>query len=148
MLQNSKKLAEVQMMLIVMCNVFTCRDITSACNSINELQAAIQNSGITDEVKAALDTAREDDYTCVKFPDSTPKEFTILSFVQKPDGTNRNSSCTDWTTNKPTLLPRTHFNPKTLPWDTTTLEWDHVNTRGAPETQMPSWRTGSAPPKR
>lgn len=73
LLQNSKNLVEVQMLLTVMCNIFTYRDITSACNSINELQADIHNSGITDEVKAALDTARVEDYTCVKITDSTPK---------------------------------------------------------------------------
>lgn len=73
LLQNSRNLAEIQMLLTVMCNVFTLRDITSASNSINELQAAIQNAGISDEVKAALETAREEEYTCVKSTRSIPK---------------------------------------------------------------------------
>lgn len=73
LLQNSRNLVEVQMLLTVMCNICTYRDITSACNIINELQADIHNSGITDEVKAALDTARVEEYTCVKITDSTPK---------------------------------------------------------------------------
>lgn len=133
LLQNSKNLVEDQMLLTVMCNVFTYRDITSACNSINELQADIHNSGITDEVKAALDTARVEEYTCVKITDGTPK-----GIVRNSPFTHlfKNLMTQTETAHVQTGLPTNpHYCPELIailkPWDTTTLEWDHVRTHGA-----------------